>query len=83
MRESGQPQTVLVRCAQCEALVARYVLADYYHHGKGLESYLRTRGGQVAESGRRITEELARVEQLALEGYARALDWLRRAGKEP
>lgn len=83
VREPGEPATVYVRCTACESLVARYVLADYYHHGKGIESYLRSHAGQFADSGRRVHEELAEAQASALEGYERALAELRRAGKEP
>lgn len=83
VREEGSPQTVLVRCTQCTALVARYVLADYMHLGKGLESFLRSHRSAVAESGRRISEDFEEAERSALEAYARALDALEDAGKEP
>lgn len=37
-------QKVYVQCRQCEALVARYILAPagYYHAGKEFESFLRS-----------------------------------------
>ncbi|HJK98023.1 MAG TPA: hypothetical protein RMF84_12415 [Polyangiaceae bacterium LLY-WYZ-14_1] len=82
VREDGRPQTVYVRCGACESLVARYVLSDYYHHGKGLESWLRSHGGEFAESGRRISDELAEAERAAVAGMDRAVDWLRAAGKD-
>ncbi len=83
VREVDRSQTVYVRCSQCEQLVARYVLADYYHHGRGIESYLRTRQSGFSESARDVAAELASVEQSALEGYERAVQYLRDRGKEP
>lgn len=82
VRAPGQAQTVYVRCGQCQSLVARYVLQDYYHHGRGLESYLRTHGGAMAESGRRVAEELEDAERRALEGYDAALGALADDGKD-
>ncbi|MGF1469191.1 MAG: hypothetical protein ACFCGT_23955 [Sandaracinaceae bacterium] len=82
VRQAGLPQTVYVRCSSCGELVARYVLSDYYHHGRGLESYLRSHGGDFAESGRRIAEELRKAEASALAGYEKALAHLAKAGKD-
>ena len=83
VREVGEPQTVYVRCAACGELVARYQLSDYYHHGGGVESYLRTHVGQVFASARQIAETLAQVQQNAFAGYERALEALRTLKKEP
>lgn len=71
-REPGHADVVYVRCARCGELVARYALSGYYHHGKGVESYLRSVQGPV-ESGRRILEEFEAARHEALEGFARAL----------
>jgi hypothetical protein len=54
---------------------------SYYHHGKGLESYLRSVEGAV-ESGRRMLSEFEEAEHEAVEGYARALSVLKELGKE-
>jgi hypothetical protein len=82
VRVAGQPQTVFVRCSRCESLVARYKLRDYYHHGKGIESYLRSKGGSAGESGRHVLEEYKRVADEAAAGYRVALEKLKEAGKE-
>jgi RNase P subunit RPR2 len=81
VREPGHRPTVFVRCAECASLVARYGLADYYHHGKGLESYLRSVQG-AAESGRRMLEEFEATQHEAVEGFARALDYLNQYDKK-
>ncbi len=73
VRESGHPQTVFVICAECHGLVARYELQSYYHHGKGAESFIRSREGKHADSGRELLEDLSRTKQTALDGYARVL----------
>ena len=73
VREPGEPQTVYVICADCHSLVARYRLADYYHHGKGAESFLRSRGGRSMESGRELLNDFEGARDEALAGYARVL----------
>jgi len=83
VREAGHPTVVYVRCSNCGDLVARYVLRDYYHHGKGLESYLRSHGAGSSESGRDTLDTLHRVKEESLEGYQRAIDWLKEQGKDP
>lgn len=81
VREEGRPQIVLVRCAQCGELVARYTLSDYYHHGKDIESFLRSHGGTAAESGRRLMEQFKQTREAAVADYERALDELKRQDK--
>jgi len=83
VREEGHPVVVYVRCGNCGDLVARYVLRDYYHHGKGVESYLRSHGSSSSESGRAELDTFHKVKQDALEGYLRAVDWLKERGKDP
>ena len=73
VREPGQSQTVYVRCAECGELVARYRLREYYHHGKGIESWLRSRDPAASESGRDVHGEFERVQQDALQGFVAAL----------
>ncbi|MHC4948471.1 MAG: hypothetical protein ACYTG1_09440 [Planctomycetota bacterium] len=82
VREESHPTVIYVRCIRCSSLVARYELSDYYHHGKGIESYLRSRGAAAAESGRRILEEFASARRRAVEGYERALRALAAEGKD-
>lgn len=76
VRESGQPQTVFVVCASCHNLVARYRLQGYYHHGKGADSFIRSREGKMAESGRELLEEFDTVKLDALRGFKRMLELL-------
>jgi len=73
VRESGHPQTVFVVCAECHALVARYRLQNYYHHGKGAESFIRSRQGKGADSGRELLEDFARAKHDAHDQFARVL----------
>ena len=76
------PLGVFVGCTACEKLVARYGLETYYHHGKGLESYLRSIQGSV-ESGSRVLSEFEATQQEAVDGYDRVVKALRAQGKEP
>lgn len=68
VREPGHDQVVYVRCARCEELVARYELSGYYHHGKGFESWLRSRSFPM-ESGRDVTAAFQEAKAQALAGY--------------
>ncbi len=66
-RDIGEPDRVFVQCANCEALVATYVIGPmgYYHHNKGYESFLRSfhRSGEFM-SGRNLQKYFeARVEK--------------------
>jgi hypothetical protein len=80
---SGRDQIVYVRCSKCEQLVARYELKDYYHHGKGMESYLRAHGASGgADSGRAWLEQFNKSQEQAVSGYEAALEALRSAHKE-
>jgi hypothetical protein len=72
VRESGQPQTVYVKCVSCGEFVARYRLSEYYHHGEGIESWLRSQGSAAPESGRDFLGEFERVKTAANEGFAAA-----------
>lgn len=72
VREQGRAQMVYVRCAKCDALVARYRLLDYYHHGKGLESFLRSAGSDAGDSGRGAMSEFQAVQGEAVEGFEQA-----------
>jgi hypothetical protein len=81
VREESHPTVIYVRCIGCRSLVARYELSDYYHHGKGIESYLRSHGASDAESGRRILDEFTHARDRAVAGYERALQELAALGK--
>lgn len=72
VRESGEPQTVYVKCVSCGELVARYRLREYFHHGKGIESWLRSQGSAAPESGRDFLGEFERVKTAASEGFVAA-----------
>ncbi len=82
VREEGRAQMVFVRCAKCGDLVARYRLRDYYHHGKDVESFLRSHGAEASDSGRSHLDEFGRIQDEAQEGYEQALNYLREKGKE-
>ncbi|MGB0679925.1 MAG: hypothetical protein ACPGUV_09720 [Polyangiales bacterium] len=72
-REAGSPDTIYVRCARCQALVARYRLSGYYHHGKGLDSFLRSQGSRSRESGRGLLKDFERAREESLQGYDEVL----------
>ncbi len=57
------------------------MLREYYHHGKDIESYLRTHGRQPEESGRRTLADFDRAKEHAVEGFARICALLEEAGK--
>ena len=82
VRQPGHSMVIYARCVDCGGLVARYALEDYYHHGKGIESYLRSHGGSACESGRGIMRDFGETEEAALEGFEAALENLRQKGKE-
>ncbi len=81
VRTPGKHQLVLVVCSACELLVARYELASYYHHGKGIESWLRS-FDPTTESGSALQATFDRVSRDAVEEFERALAVLRSQGKE-
>lgn len=70
--EPGRPQTIYAKCTSCGQLVARFLLSDYYHHGKGIESWLRSLGPAAFESGRDFHDEFSRVQTAALAGFEAA-----------
>ena len=76
VREANHPTFVYVRCAKCKELVACYELSNYYHHGKGIESYLRAHGVAAGDSARQWMEEFQRVQEKAVAGYENALEKL-------
>ena len=82
LREPGRPDRVYLRCARCARLVARYALSASYHHGKGLDSYLRGLDEMTTESGREALDDYRAVQEEAEEEYARVLEELEREGKE-
>lgn len=82
VREADQPTTVYVRCSGCGELVACYQLSGYYHHGKGVESYLRGQGVSASDSARQWLAEFKRIQQDAVSGYEAALEKLNDANKE-
>ena len=77
----GREQTVYVRCAKCKSLVARYELKDYYHHGKGVESYLRAHGATGGDSGREWMDAFNKSQEKAIQGYEEAVKILESAQK--
>ena len=73
VRETGKPMVVYVRCARCGELVASYELQRYYHHGKGIESYLRNHGVGAADSGHAWLAEFQKIQAEAEAGFQAAL----------
>ena len=82
VREPGHPTIVYVRCARCFELVAYYELSQYYHHHKGIVSYLHDHSDTVDESGRKWLQDFRDVQTRATEGYLRAIEQLKQVGKE-
>ena len=81
-RDSGQAAKIYVRCAKCRELVAFYELSRYYHHGKGIESYLRAHGVGAADSARTWMAEFERLQNEAIGGYEEALENLQSENKD-
>lgn len=81
VREPGTPPLVLVRCEDCKELVARYELRGYYHHGKGMQDWLRTMP-IATESTVDLQDRFARVREEAPRELERALHALEAKGKE-
>jgi hypothetical protein len=82
VREPGKPMLIYVRCAKCGELVASYELHRYYHHGKGIESYLRAHGGGAADSGRAWLADFKKLQTDAIAGFQAALAKLQQENKE-
>ena len=82
VRERGRADMVYVKCLKCGEFVARYRLRDYYQHGKGVESFLKSIGAGDTESGRSQLAEFEAIQKESLEGYQRALEQLEEDGKE-
>jgi hypothetical protein len=81
-REAGRATTIYVRCTECRELVASYQLADYYHHGKGIESYLRNHGVGAGDSGRQWLAEFDQIKHKAIEEFEEVLRVLAEQNKE-
>jgi hypothetical protein len=81
-RKSDRPTIVYVQCAKCFELVAYYELSHYYHHGKGIESYLKAQGVGAADSGRRWLDDFQQIQEVATTGYAEALEQLDQQQKD-
>ncbi len=82
VRDTDAPMTIYVRCLGCGALVARYKLSEYYHHGKGIESFLRCLGAAAGESGRDYLAEFNRIQRDVVEGFAEVRRRMTEAGKD-
>ena len=72
VRDAGRTQAVYVRCRDCREFVARYILKDYYHHGRTLDSLLQSTG-QTLESGREMLAEMKEREETAVEQFAKII----------
>ena len=78
----GSDQAIFVRCAKCKELVARYQLKDYYHHGKGIESYLRAHGMGDGDSAREWMDLFNKSQEQAVVGYDEAIKVLESTNRE-
>lgn len=82
VREAGAPQVVYACCNECDQLVAQYRLQSYYHHGKGAESWWRSRGAASEESGRRMLRLFEEAREEAQAGFEAAMRKLAESGRE-
>jgi hypothetical protein len=82
VRNPGEQQMVYVLCVDCHGFVALYKLRDYYHHGKGIESYLRSHGAGEVESGRHMLSDFKEVQETAVEGFEKVIEQLKKEGKD-
>ena len=80
VRKPGKSQIVLVVCASCRELVARYELSSYYHHGKGIDSWLRS-FDPITESARDLGEAFESARETAVSEFDEALAVLEAEGK--
>jgi len=80
-RDEAHPLTVYVRCAKCGELVARYRVGEYYHHGKGMESWLKAMRPGNRESARNLRADFDEVKRNSIAEYADVLEELERQGK--
>ena len=80
VRKPGKSQIVLVVCAACRELVARYELSSYYHHGKGIDSWLRS-FNPITESAHDLSESFESVRDDAVADLEEALSILSAEGK--
>jgi len=82
VRNPGEPQRVYVRCIECREFVALYTLSDYYHHEKGVESYLRSHGSSAADSGRLLLADFKKVQESSVEGFEKVIEQLNKEEKD-
>lgn len=75
VRDAGRTQAIFVRCVDCGAFVARYILKDYYHHGRSLDSLLQSTA-QSAESGRELLSDFKEREETAVEQFEKVMNAL-------
>ena len=81
VRVPGKSQIVLALCANCRQLVARYELSQYYHHGKGIDSWLRS-FDPTTESAHDLKESFEDVRETAVAQLEQALAVLKADGRE-
>jgi len=72
-RAVGQLMMIFSRCADCGELVAAYEVSRFDTSGEHADAWLRSIGGEVAESGRRILGDAERFRELVLEWYPKVL----------
>lgn len=68
------PTTLVFAIAACQ-FVARYLLKDYYHHGRTLDSLLQSTG-QSLESGREMLAEMKEREETAVRQFTKVIKTL-------
>jgi hypothetical protein len=80
VREESEPDKIFVQCCECDAFVARYIIAQkgYYHSGKGFESFLRglNRGGTF-DSGKNIQRDFEGVKLKSEAKFQKVLELLK------
>ena len=78
---NGKEQVIFVRCSRCRELVARYQLKDY-HHGKGIESYLRAHGVAGGDNARAWLDAFKESREQAVVDFEESLRLLKVGDKE-
>ncbi len=74
--QNEHPESIYVRCAKCEELIAWGNLNGFFPQGETLERYLKSRAGSESDSGRQWLSGFQAQRKLALATYQEALEQL-------
>ena len=85
VRNPGTHEKIYAQCENCKQLVARYILAEmgYYHHGKGVESFLKSveNSGDMY-SGRDLLETFKNISEDENKNFEKIATTLHEMGKD-